>query len=154
MCNWGKLKALTTRQRKLLLQALFLLPLTHLSLKTMGYARTVRTIEKQISIPEKTEPDSSRENLNNAVEAARIVSIAAHYGLYRATCLRRSLVLIILLRRQGIESKIYFGVQMHDQGIEAHAWVEIQEIVINDHPDIRQQYIPLDDQFPSTQVGL
>jgi len=154
MRNWIKLKELNWRERKLLIQALVLLPIINILLKSMGYARLVQTIEKRIPISEKAKPASSRKHLNDAQGVARIVSIAANHGLYQATCLRRSLVLIILLRQQGIESELCFGARLLDQGLEAHAWVEIGGVVINDNPDIRLQYTPLDNGLPSTQVGL
>lgn len=154
MRNWIKFKGLTKRERKLLFQALVLLPIIHLLLKSMGYARLIRTIEKRIPISEKTELATSGKQLNYAQEAARMISIAAYHGPYQASCLRRSLALIILLRRQGIEGKLCFGARLQNHGLEAHAWVEMGGVVINDRPDIRQHYKPLDDQFPSTQVGL
>ena len=154
MHNWIKLKGLTSRERKLLFQALVLLPIVHILLKTMGYAHLIRTIEKRIPISEKAEQFPTTEQLNNALAAARMVSIASSHGLYHATCLRRSLVLMVLLRWQGIESELHFGARLQDQGLEAHAWVEMGGAVINDRPDIRKEFTPLEGQFPSTQVGL
>lgn len=154
MRNWDRFRALTSAERKLLLQALVLLPVVHGLLKCFGYFRLMGSIEERLPLPQKPGGIPCTEMQHKAATAARMVSIAAFYGPYRASCLRRSLVLVILLRRQGIEGRLIFGTRRITQGLEAHAWVEVQGIVINDHPQIRQQYTPLDGPFPSTQVGL
>ncbi len=154
MRNWDRLKTLTAAERKLLLQALVLLPVVHGCLKCLGYFRLVSFMEARLPLARKPGGSPFAEMQPRAAAAARMVSIAAFSGPYRAGCLRRSLVLVILLRRQGIEGELVFGTRRIAQSLEAHAWVEIQGIVINDHPHIRQQYTPLEVPFPSTQVGL
>ena len=154
MRNWVKFKRLTSREKKLLLQALLLLPIVHFFLNSMGYARFVQIIVKRIPITDKSNPVPIKDQLNIAFEIAQMVSIAAYQGPFRATCLRRSLALIILLQRHGVTGELCFGARLHDQGLEAHAWVEKGGVVINDRPDIRQKYTPLDSGIPSTKAGL
>jgi len=43
-------------------------------------------------------------------------------------CLIRSLVLLRLLARRGIESTLVIGVRYEDQPFAAHAWIEHQQI--------------------------
>jgi hypothetical protein len=83
-----------------------------------------------------------------------MVSIAAQHGLYRATCLRKSLLVWWLLRKDGIQSNICFGVRIIDSTLEAHAWVEWGGMVINDAVNVREHYQSLLDALPATGQGL
>jgi hypothetical protein len=154
MDNWSKLKKLNRKERKLLVQALFLLPFVHWLLSWMGYVRLTKLIEKSIQLKLTPEKLSESKLLERAEVAAHMVSIAAHHGFFQASCLRRSLALAVLLRRENIPSEICFGLRLSDQNLEAHAWVEVQGTVVNDRPDIRQQYSLMSGIFPAVQKGL
>jgi hypothetical protein len=44
--------------------------------------------------------------------------------IWRRTCLRRSAVLVALLRREGRDANVVIGVRRSEEGaLEAHAWV-------------------------------
>lgn len=154
MSNWRKFVHFTWQEKKLLLQALLLLPLVHALLALSGYRRLVRFIQEKISVRPSKDLLTQDEKIQRASAMARLVSIAATYGILRATCLRRSLVLLILLRRQGISAQLCFGARRNSQALEAHAWVEVDGVVVNDRHDIRQQFAPLGEAFPATRVGL
>jgi hypothetical protein len=71
-----------------------------------------------------------------------MVDVAARHLPWRPTCLPRSLVLWFLLRRQGVPAELRIGIQKHDRQLEAHAWVEVDQRVVNDTPDIAARYPP------------
>jgi hypothetical protein len=48
----------------------------------------------------------------------------------RATCLTQALVLHIMLRQEGLHSRIRIGVSKDAGHFEAHAWVESQDQVV------------------------
>lgn len=76
---------------------------------------------------------------------AGIVSrvVAAHP--YRANCLERSLVYWWLLGREGIGSDLRFGVRPSASGTpDFHAWIEVEGAVINDRPDIAEEFLPFE----------
>jgi hypothetical protein len=50
------------------------------------------------------------------------------------------MVLQALLRRQGIDSGLHLGVRKDSGPFEAHAWVEIDGVVVNDSEDVRIRY--------------
>jgi hypothetical protein len=64
----------------------------------------------------------SRWTAGERVAAA--VRRAAQHGLFRGTCLSRSLLLWHMLKRRGIAAEIRFGVRPGNRAMEAHAWVE------------------------------
>jgi hypothetical protein len=76
-------------------------------------------------------------------KVAYLVNVAAYNMPVRANCLQRSVVLWWILRREGIMSKVRFGARKESTGLTAHAWVELNETVLNDSDDIAQKYIPL-----------
>lgn len=64
------------------------------------------------------------------------------------SCLERSLVLVRLMRHQGILPELQIGVRLgDDNSLSAHAWVEFEGIPINDRTDIGDSFkiIPLQD---------
>lgn len=154
MTNLNKVRQLSRKDRRLLLQSVLLLPVIHFALLLLGYHRLRGVMEKLIPLQSIDAPVSEMEIIQRAQEIARIVSTAAQHGLYKANCLRRSLLAWWFLRRQGIRSNICFGVRMNDQHLEAHAWVERNGIVLNDSGDVHKYYRLLNNVLPSTKLGL
>ena len=132
MTSLNKLGQLSPDDRRLLFQAVLLLPIIHIALYFLGYYRLHRFAEKLVPLKRIDTPRAETEILQQAREIARIVSIAAQHGFFRASCLRRSLLVWWFLRKQGIQSNICFGVRMIDHQLEAHAWVEHNGVVVND----------------------
>lgn len=154
MTSLNKVRQLSRWERRLLIQSLLLLPMIHAALLTLGYSRLRGVMERLLPLKFIDRPASETENLQRARDVARIVSIAARRGLYKATCLRRSLLVWWFLRRRGIQSCICFGVRKMNQQLEAHAWVEYQGIVVNDSEQVREAYQILEETFPPTKLGL
>jgi len=48
----------------------------------------------------------------------------------RTTCLTQALVLARVLRREGVEARVCFGVARNTGGLKAHAWLEHRGRVI------------------------
>ena len=66
---------------------------------------------------------------------ARLVRIAAERGVFRARCLERSLVLRWILCRKGIDARIIFGARKQNNEMQAHAWVEVHGVSLDEDPD-------------------
>lgn len=75
---------------------------------------------------------------------ARAVSEAVDTGLgvlpVAPTCLRRSMTLLRELGRQGLTATVHIGVRTVDDRVEAHAWVQAGEEIINDDPALIATY--------------
>lgn len=152
--NLNKLRVLSRPERRLLFISVLLLPFIHAALILLGYSRLRRWMER-LAPPKPIEhPLYETVYLPRARDIARIVSIAARHGVYKATCLRRSLLTWWLLRREGIPGKICFGVRMSEGRLEAHAWVEYNGSVVNDSATIRAQYQPLYGALRANEPGL
>jgi hypothetical protein len=81
------------------------------------------------------------------VDKVRRVSHAVDAGLavlpMAFTCLRRSLVLLRELERRNLGATLHIGVRRRHGRMEAHAWVQVCDEVINDAPDVVRTYLPL-----------
>jgi len=152
--NLAKLRQLSWNERWLLVQSILFLPAIHAALMFLGYSHLRRAMETSAPLKPKERTIDERQMLQQAQVIARIIAIAALHGFYRATCLRRSLLLWWFLRREGIKSQICFGVRMLNGTLEAHAWVEYEEVVVNDSTNVRENFQVLNDFLPATQLGL
>lgn len=131
---------LSFKEQSLLIQALILLPLVHLSLKLKGMKYTQAILTRlSSSVDNKNE---KKENLYIVIITAKMVKIASKYQIC-ATCLRRSLVLWFLLKKQGINSKLCIGVRQEKGQFEAHAWVEFKGIPINENENLKEMFVTM-----------
>ena len=135
---------LNPSERWTLAHAMILLPLTRMLLRVVGLRRSQRILLSFIPRNFAKKGERSEAVLTQALQISHSVSLANNYGVYQANCLQRSLVLCLLLRRRGIERELHFGTRKDIGRIEAHAWVEINDIVLNDSSDVRQRFQPFD----------
>jgi hypothetical protein len=154
MSRLNKFRQLARAERWLLVQSLLLLPIIHLALILLGYARLRRALETLSPLNSSMKAIAETANVQRAQEIARIVSLAAQHGLYRATCLRRSLLLWWFLRRDGMAGKLRFGIRVFNHRLEAHAWVEYQGTVVDDAAGLHKDFQALHEVLPSTALGL
>jgi hypothetical protein len=149
-----RLCKLSNRDRWLLFQSFLLLPAIHYCLALLGYTRLQRQMEKICPLRIQTTPLSDATCIVRAQEISLITSIAAQHGVYKAGCLRRSLLTWWFLRWEGIDSQICFGVRLVNQRFEAHAWVEHNGTIVNDSLAICARFRTLEDILPPTRLGL
>ena len=139
MNSWRKFWRLSCLERQLFIQALLLLPLSALALRLISFKRLQSFL---IHLAPVKQP--SKEIPPNARSTHVLVQAAARHGAYCATCLPQSLTLWWLLRRQGVESDLRFGARKEAGQIEAHAWVELLGIPLNDTLDVDQRFKPFE----------
>lgn len=143
--KYGTFGQFSPAERSLLLQSLLLFSLVSLSLQLWGLRRTQQLLSF-LSRREKTAPLKADNCSQESI--ARLVAIASRNSFPRGNCLRRSLVLWYLLRRQGIESDLRFGVRREGGDFQAHAWVEREGLVLNDSQDVSLHYAPFARPIP------
>ncbi len=141
MTKLHKFQKLSGFERKLLLQALFLLPATALALRLFGFKR-LRSLPAPIPNNETTRAET-RALAEQAQCIARMVRIAATYGFYRANCLVQSLLLGRLLWLRGITSELHIGTRKEENHFQAHAWIECDGVPLNDSDDVRDNFATL-----------
>jgi len=147
-----QLRGLAAWEQRMLFQLLLLLPIIGAALRVLDVKRTCRLlargIPKQRIISQANHADAASHN-DDVQRIARLVTIAANHGLYRATCLRRSVALWWLLRRRGVAAKIRIGVRKDQGTLQAHAWVEHNGQPLNDTQDVSARYAVFRDSLPA-----
>ena len=71
-----------------------------------------------------------------------MVRVAATYGPFRAKCLPRAIVLWSMLRNERVAAELRLGVRHGDHGFEAHAWVEVGGLPLDEQPEA-VPFVPL-----------
>ena len=133
-----KFSALSWPERRLLLQAMLLLPLFWAGLRALGLSRVHLWVARS-AVP----GNSSRPDLEPARIGALINVAGAHLPV-SSTCLTRSLLLTWLLGRRGVHGELRIGVRMIEGGIESHAWVEHEGRPVNDTPGVLERFAVFD----------
>jgi hypothetical protein len=134
---------LSWRDRWLLLQAAVLLPAMRVGVRVAGVRRV------HAALARRGRPDPGRAASppwaapHRVREAARLVDMAARHAPFSNTCLHRSLTLWWLLRRRGVACSLRIGVRRQHGQFDAHAWVEHDGAVVNDHDRTGHDYAPL-----------
>ena len=146
MGDLAKLRALTGPERRLLLVCLVATPFVAAGIAIFGFKRLHVAMALQ-SRPRSARFLTAEAATERARSAARVVAIAAGRGPVRATCLRRSLLLWWLLRRDGIETVVRVGVNRESGTLNAHAWVEYLGRPVNDADDIALRFPAFDQDF-------
>lgn len=58
------------------------------------------------------------------------VERSARHVPWRTVCFQKGLALHAMLRRRGIPSKIHYGVRQGPEGLAAHVWVSLDDVVL------------------------
>jgi hypothetical protein len=123
------------RELFVLLRAAILLCSARFALWMVPFAKLRRVVTSL------TQPRFRSPNRYSADQLSWAVRAVSPY-VPHATCLTQALALHILLRREGLQSRIRIGVRKDAGHFEAHAWVESQDrVVIGDSGLSR--YIPM-----------
>ena len=78
------------------------------------------------------------------------MKLAVRYSPLAANCLPRSLTLWWLMRRRSIPGELRIGVRQEAGQLEAHAWVELDGLAIDDDDnDIHHRFDPFTETFLS-----
>jgi hypothetical protein len=147
-----KLSALTGAERRLLLVSLAVIPWVSAGLAAFGFGR-MRAAMARWPHEGRGRFATAQAESARAASVARVVAIASGRGPIRTTCLRRSLLLWWLLRRDGIETVIRVGVNRDDGTLRAHAWVEHRGQPLNDAADIALRFPAFAQDFGTQPAG-
>jgi hypothetical protein len=100
------------------------------------------TLKRQGLTPMLEEPADRPHQRNHALATKIASTVDVAFGIVPVapTCLRRSLTLKRELSRLGLYSTIHIGVRRVADKVEAHAWLEIDDQIINDDPDLISTY--------------
>ena len=139
-----RFRKLPSAERKLVLHAMLFLALTRAGLRCVGFRRWKQTIEYFLRVVPGRRGLEPAAQLVIAEGIARAARSAERHGPAAPNCLERSLALWWLLRREGIDAELHIGASKSESRFEAHAWVELGGVVLNDTADVHSHYARFD----------
>lgn len=117
-------------ERRVLLALTWRMPVIWLLLRLAGSGRVVTAVNRAharaMNIPAGVTPMQFAERCES------LARIATRYGLYRATCLPKSIALGQLLNRRGLRAWLRIGVLPLETTLQAHAWVEFNGVALGE----------------------
>lgn len=120
-----------------------MVPATRAALRRPGFTATAARFAQWSS---GTVRSHDKEHADQLVEA---VALVAGRTLRGPKCLTRSMVAWFLLRRRGFDAVLRLGVPLETGGtFEAHAWVELDGLVVWEPADVQERFGPFDLLLP------
>ena len=136
-----QLQSLSFPEWIILLTSASLLPAVAFSLRYFGLARTQTLLTWCAPPPIPPGSDLGEKDKRTANELAKLVSISARHGLYKANCLKQVLVLQLFLNRKGIHSTFHMGIKKGTgKTLNAHSWLECTGSPLIDSPNSLLNY--------------
>jgi hypothetical protein len=156
MKTWRGFWRLSGPSRGVALEATAGLAATWLGLRLAGFRRW-KGVLVRLSPPRagRAGQDASWEKSDPIAIArgiARIQEAVSRHLIFHANCLERSLVLWWLLRRRGIPAELRIGARKLAGRFEAHAWVELGNVVLNDSGEEHRHFAPFDGSIVSMET--
>lgn len=138
--------ALPREHRLALVSAMWMIPAFAILLRVLGFRRCER-------LACGAGFDCQPRTAATYAPYARLVLWAARYGIWPGNCLSRSLTLCRLMRNRFVNASIQIGVRRGTSGLEAHAWVEVDGVPVNDAADIAIRFQPIySGELPRAQI--
>jgi hypothetical protein len=142
--QWHAFWRLSGFERGVALEAACGLTATWLGLRLAGFRRWKNVLSSLAPPVNATAPVTEASYLHSAETIARMQAAAARHLFFSTNCLEQSLVLWWLLRRRGIESELRIGARKEAARFEAHAWVELDSVVLNDATGEHRHFVPFE----------
>ena len=121
MRTWfGRVRRMRVSDYATAIEVLALAIEVEIALRVMPFSRLLERLKR-------TSPDMTVSG-DEYQRLLRYIAVAYDVLPFRATCLRRSVVLHGLLERRGVPSRVCFGVTKNGVALDAHAWVECADV--------------------------
>jgi hypothetical protein len=133
--KFSKFRELAFPDKRILILSMLILPFIAALLRTLGFKKTKSLLERHV--PCLSSFHAPQEDDMTAIRnLARIVHIAAQHSFYKANCLKESILLWFLLRRNSIHCEIKIGIQKTSTSqFNAHSWVDCGGLPLIDSED-------------------
>lgn len=140
---------LSAEQKWFVLRALIILPTTYAALELFGLQPLLGFIRRFAKV------DGSIRDCPTAQlrTYTRLFTAVARSCPFPMKCLGRSVALCWLLRGLGVDATVHIGVRKGEEGLDAHAWVQRGDFVINDAEDVAERYIRIVPEYPRVNAA-
>lgn len=135
MGRLASFRRLSAADRGLLAEAAVLLTAARLAIAVVPFSSLARRLGRHMG---ETPPTQSPDAIQLSRRVRRAVSVAARNLPWEAVCLPQAIAAKLMLRRRGVSSTLYLGVQ-RGPSMVAHAWVRVGDVVVTGD-DGRERY--------------
>jgi len=142
MKTWSAFRRLGSGDRRLALETAAALAATRAGLRLLGLRRCKALLVRLA--PRDAMPPPGRVEIAVAHKVARIQQGVSRHLIWHASCLEQSLVLWWQLGKRGIAAEMRIGARKRAGRFEAHAWVELGNVVLNDSGETHVHFAPFD----------
>jgi transglutaminase superfamily protein len=146
MRSWRTFWALKRAERAVAGSAALGLTATWIGLRLLGFRRCKEFVTQRV------ERSKHRLSEMSANRILQLQAAAARNLFFTANCLEQSLVLWSILRGHGFDAKLKIGARKEAGRFEAHAWVELDGIPLNDETNSNRQFVPFDGTISSMET--
>jgi hypothetical protein len=150
--TWRGFWCLSGRSRGIALEAAAALAATWAGLRLIGFRRWKALLVRITPHPSQLTAPLEAAQVATAQEIACIQQSASRHLIFHASCLEQSLVLWWLLDRRGIPAELRIGARKEAGRFEAHAWVELGSVVLNDSGEAHLHFAPFDGSIVSMET--
>jgi len=129
--RFRKFIALNSEERRLFIEAYFLLGIMRAAIKFVSFKRLTRSMD----LLKKSMPPAplTEEQRQSAIMVGKAIVRAANHTPWESACLLQSLTAQKMLEKQGIAGVLYLGIKKDENDKEkmnAHSWTQCAEIII------------------------
>lgn len=140
---------LSALERGMFVRAVLLLPITACALRFVRMKTVISWMEVRAG-GERLQFQRDQEEIRRLSQTAqKMLDAASRYGVARGNCLSKSIVLCHLLRRNGLPATLRLGGRKEGPQFAAHAWVELESVVIDDPEGLYKDFV----RFDETKTG-
>jgi Transglutaminase-like superfamily len=139
---WRGFWRLSGAERRVVLAAAAGLTATWAGLRLFGFRRWSNLLAQPPSSGPQNPTAPRLEAIDSARAIAQLEAAANRNLFFRTNCLEQSLVLGWLLRRRGMKAEVLIGARKQANRFEAHAWVEVDGMVLNDSGEGHLHFSP------------
>lgn len=150
MRTWRAFRRLDRGDRRLAIATAAALAATRIGLRMVGLRRWKAALVRMA--PRLAYAGWQQPEIAVAQRVARIQEAVSRHLTWHASCLERSLVLWWQLERRGIAAEIRIGARKEAGRFEAHAWVELGNVVLNDSGEAHVHFAPFNGSILSMET--
>jgi hypothetical protein len=143
-------RRLDAADRRLAIGAAMAFAATGMGLRLAGLRRS-RPVLLWLT-PRKTWNGSEEAKIALAQRIASVQDRVSRHLFWHASCLEQSLVLWRQLMRRGIAAEIRIGARKEAGRFEAHAWVELGNVILNDFGEAHIHFAPFEGSILSQET--
>lgn len=152
--RFQRYRALEPQARRLFWSATALLVSIRASLRMRGYGKTQKWLQRRAESHQHVSAREGPASRKYVDLACHMVKSAGYHGEMQASCLEESLALWYLLRVAGLRPKLRIGVRKSEAKFEAHAWIELDGVPLNEPEQSHKHYAAFDAEFPAASAEI